>query len=691
MVPPPSQADSGRRRLQTFAAEWGIANPAPPAPLQISPTARTANDERTADELLRRRRESDVQAQGPKPGIRRAFTVKKKGWSSKEIYDALEAHVAAFGSPAVAEALVDKLRTAGGDVNVAAAARSRLSLLRGRRPSEPSERGRILQKAIENKQPAMVAVLAPYADPSSLDSSLPAAMRSGSADMVALLLRHGAKASQTADGQDAFLHVCMYGGQADVVALILASDGRPPPNWVSKAMINAAKKGCLDTVLHLSRSTADGNYKKAAALKEAIAKCRVDVVLAILTGTNPPTSAALNEAFNALFSHPTIMPNDKMALADILLCAGADGAAVAEALVQACQTGFSEMVSLLVSHGASLEYDNAAVLRSAIALAKVDLVRLLLTDRSALSPIYATECLGHIPKQIKPEDRHTLLTLLLRKGAGGDALSECLVDAIKADDLESVNLMLRPLFPDSRPAQGRDRSTASWGRAYDRHHTASVNWRDGLAVQHAVMAANLPILQVLLSAQPSAGTLGAAFQYIDGLPPQDRYRVAEPLLSAGATGPSVHQALQKAVGERPPKRDKAFIDLLLEHNADPNFNGGSSIAAAIALKDVPLLTRLLRKKTPTAESIKTAITAIMAVPSPALRADIMCLLLDAGAAQGEGEVAKALISVLRTQPTDMRLLNILLRQGTANINYKSGMPVKLGQFAFPFSLPPKKN
>src|SRR3569833_2164212 len=304
-------------------------------------------------------------------------------------------------------------------------------------------------------------------------------------------------------------------------------------------MIDAAKKGCVETVLRRSRSTADGNYNNAAALKEAIAKSRVDIALAILTGNKPPTGQALNQAFRNLFAHPTVMPNEKMALADILLCAGAEGDVVAAALVQSSQTGFSEMVGLLVANGASLEYNDAGVLRDAISQSKISLVQQLLAPRSTLSPIYASECLERIPKQIGNEDRHTLLELLLRKGAGGQALDDCLVEAAECGVLASVRLLLSPHFT-SRPGEGLDPRRGSRGLVFDRHDTASVDYQNGLALQIAIMTANRPIVDVMLSSKPSAEILGGVFPYINILPPTKQNQKTKSHHTTNNKDPCVH-------------------------------------------------------------------------------------------------------------------------------------------------------
>ncbi|KAK3934249.1 Serine/threonine-protein phosphatase [Diplogelasinospora grovesii] len=539
------------------------------------------------------------------------------------------------------------------------------------------ERSRILQRAIENRHAEMVAVVVPYADSVTLDAALPLAIRSGDVTMVQLLLQRGANTAQTRDGQDAFRQMCIVGGHADIVGLILQSEGRPAPGWVSMAMVDAARKGCLETVLRLSRSTADGDYNNAEALKTAVAQCRVDIALAILTGTKPPAPGGqgLIDSFAALFEHPAVGPNDKVDLTEALLCAGATGDAVSLALAQACVTEFYDMVDLLVSYGASVEFQDASVLRNAVAKGQSSLVQLLLNESSTLSPKYASECVEHIPKTISPEDRHAILSILLRKGATGTPLSDALIVAVQACDLQSVELLLTPHFPGSgRLAASHDLRKGPRGMVYDRHEIASVDHRNGLALSIAVMMGNMPMVNQLLAGKPSAETLEQAFPQIHELPPVQRYQVAELFLSTGLSGPCVSVALQAAIEEEPPQRDENFINLLLRYNADVNFNDGAGILSAVAHQDIALLEAMLKSK-PTAQTMAAAMSKAMMIDDRPVRYRMVSMLINAGAGREGEEVSEALAQILSVKPTDVQLATLLLDQGRADANFNQGLPL----------------
>ncbi|KAH6660473.1 hypothetical protein BKA67DRAFT_510399 [Truncatella angustata] len=667
-----SLQDRRQRRLQDLGREWGLDSAPLPSPLirpdHVSSTM-TPDDGYYAEELLKRQRTTE-QAQQSKGGLSRAFTTKKKSWEYKEIYGALVTHVTNQGSPGVAEAFISMLNQVGGNVNLAQ--KSRTSLLTRRKSLDLAQRSQVLQKAVENRHKEMVEVLLPFADALSLDTSLPIAMHNSDFAIVEMLVRYGASAVQTADGQDEFRRACGSGGQADMIAMILSSEGRPPVSWVSQSMVEAARVGCLDTVLALSRSTADGNYDSAAALKAAVALGRRDIVLAIITGNKPPSQPGLNEAFDQLMNHQNINPNEKIALAEVLLCAGADGDVTARALVQASATYFIDMVHLLVSYDASIEYQDAQALRKAISTARLDLADVMLHGPAQLNAKYASECIGLIPKKLRFEDRFTFLDLLLHKGAHGPPLDEALVDATDAGDVEAAKLLLTPLFP-GKMAGNQDLRKGPKSMVYEKHAVASTDYKGGLALKIAIKNRNVPIAKMILAAEkpPSNDDMAQAFPSVRNLPRLERYQMTEAFLGAGLSGPCVHSGLQNAVDETPPHRDERLIALLLRSNADVNFNEGASITAAIAQKDLSLLNRLL-KSNPTPQISAKAIPRAMEVQDPGKRAQMVSMLLDAGASHGGQEVSTALATLLQTSPADKDLLRILLQRGQADVNANAG-------------------
>lgn len=699
MVLSPISTEERTWRLRRLAQEYGIEEPPEltplsrpsPSPSALTPTFKNPDDEFHADELLKRRRIHNAGGPGTPNGgsggmmKKRSFSISRKdSFTSKDIFDALDAHVTNRGSPGIAEALVHKLLLAGGDLNRPNAKSKAPFQLRRKSMNDLAQvQSRILLSAVESGQEDMVAVLVPHADPVTIDTALPRALEVGNLKITEILLSHGANLSSGEGGNFAFSQLCANGEHADLVGLLLQSPGRPPPEWISGGMVIAAKKGDIDTVVRLSRSVADGNYNDAEALKASITMCRVDIALAILTGNTPPAKHFINDAFKMVFEHPSIMPTEKKSFADILLLAGAEGDVVSNALVQACETEFYEMIDLLITAGASIEYDHALVLRNAIRRENTSLFELLLSTGAVLSPLLAAELMHAIPKRTTPENRRHILKILLKKGAKGPQLSDALIDAVESHDFECVKLLLTQNFAGTGKLQPKASTNLKAGpraMVFDRHEVADVNHKGGLALSIAVKTGKVAIVEVLLSAKPKLETLVEVFPSIHSLDPAPRLKLTESFLSAGVTGPCVHAALQKAIDEHPPRRDERLIKILLHNDVDETSKDGAPVLSAIEHRDADLLEVLLKKTQLTPRHGALAMTNAMNVDQQdPRRTRMVTLLLLSGSDVTEKVIGESLMRVLQEQPTDIRLLNALLKLGKADVNMAMGDPLVLGK------------
>ncbi|KAM4058904.1 ankyrin repeats (3 copies) domain-containing protein [Hirsutella rhossiliensis] len=671
----PCTPNDRQRRIIQLSQQWDIVLPPAPAPLTRPPHApsfRTSADDQTAEDLMQRRA-ADAAQYRPKSGLRHAFSSgnlkKGKNWDPRETLEVLTAWVANAGSPGVAEALIAKLAAAG--VDLGASQKHKTGILSRRRSVDSFEdRARLLRLAVDGRQYDLAQVLLPHADSFAIDACLPAAIRGGDTAMVELLLAYGASAAQSPDGQDAFRQACVIHGQSHLISLVLRSDGRPPPAWTSASMCDAARAGCLETVLHLSRSTADGNHNQAEALKSAVSSARRDIALAIVMGNRPPQRPGLDEAFQMLHDHSTLSPSMKLDLAELLLCAGADGLVVAQALEKSYQSHSVEMATLLAAYGASVEYNDAAVLKTAISRGQVHLVESLLRDGAVLSPALASSCVPLIEKQAPFDQRHAILSLLLRKGANGVVLDDMLIDAAEAGDMSSLDLLLTPYF--SLPPHASPSPHSPTAR--NKHEIASVDHKSGEALRTTVLRGDIEMTQTLLARHPSQQTLSAVFPFTRKLSNVDRYQMVELFLQRSLSGPCLHAALHDAINEDVSKRDNSLIKLLLRYDADVNYSQGSGLSSLIKQKDMELLGALLQKASP--QTAAARMQDVMQVSDHRVRYDMMILLLNAGAVIGVQEVATALLGALSEKPVDMSLLRLLLREGGADVNLLDGAVVK---------------
>ncbi|PFH60436.1 hypothetical protein XA68_10950 [Ophiocordyceps unilateralis] len=666
-----------QRRLVQLCEHWGIAPlqafpPLPPA--TPPPSFRTPADDQLADDFLQRRA-ADTAHLRPKGVIRQAFSSaglrKGKTWDPSHVLDALTTWVANAGSPGVAEVLAAKLVAAG--VHLVDTQRQKGSgILNKRHSLEPHDvRVRLLRLAVVAKNIQLAQVLLPYAEPAVLDACLPYAIRGGDTAMTELLLVQGASAAYSREGQDAFRQACTIHGHSQLVSLVLRSVRHPEPMWTSTAMCDAARAGCFDAVLLLSHSTADGNHNQAEALRSAVCSGRQDIALAIVIGNNPPQRPALNNALNTIQRDSSLEPVIKLKLVEILLCAGAGGVMVSQILETYYQAEFLEMATLLAEYGAAAEYDDGAVLKSAITRGQLALVTSFLRLPCAISPTLASACMSLIPKEASFELRHAILSLLLRQGATGAALDQMLIDAAKTGDVKSVDLLLTPFFPAVSPRS----STARRSSSPKKHAVAEVDYNSGEALRAALLRADLQMTRKILSRQPSQTTLAAVFPLTKQLDREDRCQMTELFLQSSLLpGPCLQAALVEAVNDQSPDRDLHLIKLLLKYDADVSFSHGTGLSSLIKEIDLELLDPLLQKVSP--KTAAAHLQDMIRVEDHLTRAHVAAMLLSAGADKDVDQVVETLLAVMSEDPVDLLLLDLLIQQGHADVNLSDGAIIK---------------
>ncbi|SPN98459.1 uncharacterized protein DNG_01503 [Cephalotrichum gorgonifer] len=691
----PTRSHSQRQRHQRLiqlAQEWSLPSLTDPtaAPPPLSrppnpPSFRTSSDDAHAEQLLLRRRQQTSSAPPhslsnslSSPLLNRSFTSKKSRSqdSAKQVFEALLDYVRSGGTSAgVAEALLLRLQVLGATLDAIPQKKSVSNLLTKRRslgPDESERRGQVLREAVKGGAVDMVSVLVPHADPHSLDEAVGISIRMRMVEITEVLLAYGASVSDSALAQDEFRKACAEGGHAELIDIILRSQGNPLGVLSSQGIVDAARAGCFDTVARLSRSGADGNFDNAEGLKVAVGQGRRDVALAIALGSNPPQRPGVDEAFTIIFSQPSMSPNDKLALAELLLCAGAQGEAVDIGLIHAAASGFLELVRLLVSHGASTTFRDAHAVRNAVSKGQYGLLEILLSGSVPFDPEHASRCVDLIPLKTSHEYRHSILTLLLRRGASGMALHNALIDAVEAGDVESARLLVTPEFPIRRRMGNGDAPVANGAVADEVHDVASVDHNGGLSFSIAVTRGDVPMTKLLLSAKPTQETLAQIFPAACVLSsPEARYQIAEAFLLAGLTSQALDVALQEAISKDPAQRDERLISLLLSHNANINYADGAGLAAAIQKGDVSLIRTLVRAASP--ETAGHVVPSAMKLEDPATRREVVGFLLDAGAASSREKISAALLTTVSSPPVDIRMLRLLLEQGEADMTLTEGV------------------
>ncbi|KAL1900029.1 hypothetical protein Cpir12675_001135 [Ceratocystis pirilliformis] len=636
--------------------------------LKIAPSFRTPDDEVKAEALLRRRQLETPIGIKKSSSLKRAFTNRKKGWQPIELLDALDVHVCDGGSPGVAEVLLGRLAQLGASINEQPT--ERRSSFIGRRRSEGfgyAERTRVVENAVKSRNVDMLRALLPYADSVALDSAIVTATLLCEEPMVEILISKGADPFRDLEGQSAFLELCDMGGQENLVRLLVS--GAKGSHCLAIGMVKAVKSGCFVTVLQISQSMADCDYNCAEALRIAIENGRKDIALAIVTAKKPPQPAGLEAALDTLFEQSQVHPHEKLDMTELLLCAGARGDAASRALLHAASSQFVEMVRLLIRYGASVQYLDGAVIKEVVTKGHDNLLKTLLSSGLPLSPQLASDCVKLIPPHINPDCRYSLLTMLLRNGASGECLDEALVQAVLSGNDTIIDLLVKPEFPN------KGSTTCPSGRqeVLNSHAIASVDYKNGEAIKAALAAGDISVISTLLSVGPSPETLAHTFTHTHRLPREARQEVVHCFIEAGVPANVIKNEFRREIEQHSGHRDDDIVAILLNYMSKEDFDITSAITAAIARQDRSLLATVVQHATnlEAAESIPKA----MSITDEGMRREIITLLLVAGADAEKARIVAAVMTVLKSEPVDVKLLRLLLTRGHADMNELGGSPL----------------
>ena len=477
--------------------------------------------------------------------------------------------------------------------------------------------GEALEKAVVQNLPNVVlALLQHEADPNALDGVIfKSAIQSQRPKIVELLLRARVKVAQTYLAAN--LPVAILQPRPEIVSLLVAYG-------------------------------ADVNYDDASALRKAIQRERIDLVLAIMKGkpSRESVSAAFEDAFSA---NTSMMPREQYLLIEILLCGGAQGECVAETLVQVVRSGNKNIARLLILHGASPLHRNAEALKIAVAAGDVDLVNILLVD--SVTKKCASRLFKEIPRPYTEPQTYNLMSALIFKGASGASLDEALVVAVQQQSGVITRLLL--------------------------DHKASADFNDAQALQIAASAADLSTISLLLSkGRPRAHSMQYVLPLVPPSPQKLRYHMIKSILDAAAPvripTPLLDAALMQTIDTQSHEIDLPLANILIVAGANVNHSNGICFRLATKRGELDLL-ELLVTSSANRSSISSAVPEVSRLPHSSLKRRIMTLLLDHGA--WGPAVSQALIDALEEELLDEDMVMALLAH--ADVNYRGGQALVL--------------
>ena len=341
-------------------------------------------------------------------------------------------------------------------------------------------------------------------------------------------------------------------------------------------------------------------------------------------------------------------------MARLLLEKGAHGTAASEMLVKAVRDDYrGKALELLLKYNADANYNNGEAVEEALCLPEIDVLENLCRRSKLDRKTFATQ----LPNALKPKG------LNLQKGA---------IVARYASIYGYEGILDMPLLKEIQFNGSRKEIIElllSLG--------ASVNYKDGEALRHAVSKGDVETTRLLLPAKPTTLNVARAFPAIMQIKNlSTRYALMQSLLHSGGPGMG-DEALLQASREAKPE-DLSHVELLLQHQASPDFKTGAPVLESIKAKNLSLLNLFIESQ-PKGKTLTNAFNLARKMQcSREERYQIFAALLKSGF---EGfETSQALIEVVQQSPTDIETSVMLLDHG-ASVDCHQGRAMQIAASA----------
>jgi ankyrin repeat protein len=323
-----------------------------------------------------------------------------------------------------------------------------------------------------------------------------------------------------------------------------------------------------------------------------------------------------------------------------LLEKGAHGTSVAQMLIKAVRDDHREKaLAALVHYHANANYEHGKAIEEALNLPRISALELICTGCNIERDSFAAQ----LPNALNPQ---------------GFSLEKATLLARTTKEYDYRGILDKPLLDEVETNGGR-REVIELLLALG----ASANFQHGRALQHAVGTGNVEVCCFLLDAGVEKSNISLAFPLTSGIVDRPtRYSLMQALLAAGQFSMGQDEALVQAAQEAI-QHDLSHVELLLEHQASPDFNGGAAVLQSIQTMNLPLLQRFVRTEL-NEKTLFNAFTLARKIEcTKKERHDMFETLLEVYSSIDE--ISKALIEVVLSDAHDIKTPCLLLDHGAS--------------------------
>ncbi|CZR55931.1 uncharacterized protein PAC_05819 [Phialocephala subalpina] len=293
----------------------------------------------------------------------------------------------------------------------------------------------------------------------------------------------------------------------------------------------------------------------------------------------------------------------------------------------------SDLVALLIAHGADGLLDDGQALCAAISIGNLEQTAMILTGNedpvtTSLDAATSTAC-----AIMDEKTKVRFLDMLLCAGANADTstLHDALLEAVKNNQNALVELLT--------------------------HHGISTDRNGAEGLRLAVISGQIDLVEVLLRVPvPEASTSRALYE-ANGLEDLDAFEeIVKALVEKGVSQASLNKCLCDVVE----KGCTSLAPMLIEKGAILDYDHARCVRAALRRNDFDLFGKLL--KGPCQPSVLCEVLPdAMRIQPPSKRLDIMTRLLNKGVSGKQLHVGLQNIAANVKDPTDYSLIEILMR------------------------------
>jgi hypothetical protein len=349
---------------------------------------------------------------------------------------------------------------------------------------------------------------------------------------------------------------------------------------ISDALITAVNHCDLKLAEILLQAGALVNHNAGQAVLCAASLGQKDLLKLLVSGKHfeKPSMSSFTSGFSGAMTLKEKDPESYHAIVEILLEAGARGDAISAALVDAVKEGDPNLAltTLLFRTGqASVEWGEGEALDIATRNASVQTLSLLLErqlSQETLKRAYRSAT------QLPKEHRYPVIEQILKAGKAIDKhVSNTLTACVRENppDRQLLRLLLA-------------------------HHA----FDEGESLVHASRSLDLETLTLLVDTPRAQSYISNSFKEAmttDFLwQSREGLAIVDLMLKHGATGETVGEALYQAIEKSEGAAEglaKEFLEVLITHGADVNYQRGLALQRAALQVNVELINKLLPKAT----------------------------------------------------------------------------------------------